>query len=334
MKKHATTILLFLIMFVGLGLLLYPPLADWYNSFHQSRAIARYTERVGHVEGEDYAAYKEAARAYNEGLVGKSVYKRAANPQTLGTGYDRLLQVDGEDSGIIAILEIPRIALTLPIYHGTSDTVLQVAVGHLQWTSLPVGGEGTHCAFSAHRGLPSAKLFTNLDLLEVGDIFTIRVLDEVLTYQIVQIPPPVEPHELDLLEIEEGRDLCSLITCTPYGVNSHRLIVRGERLNEERTEALAARVTADATELDRMIVSCVVAAPILVALLVVMLITTSPKRKKKKAAAKRITAEDLVRMADEEAGRTPAAAKDADVECAPEANEPLSQNNEEGGERP
>lgn len=308
MKKHATTILLFVIMFVGLGLLLYPPLADYVNSRSQSRAIARYTDRVDSGEETDYSEYWDAAHAYNERLVGINVVKRLSNASVWGEDYDSMLRVD--ESGIMGIIEIPEIAVTLPLYHGTSDMVLQVAVGHLQGTSLPVGGPGTHAAFSAHRGLPSAKLFTNLDQLDLGDTFTIRVLDEVLTYEIDQIVV-VEPHQVGALEIVEGMDYCSLITCTPYGVNSHRLIVRGHRV-ENSTAALAARVTSDATQIDPLIVTPIVAAPMLLILLIIMLVSTSPKRRKKKSAVRQLDAEEIVRAADEMD----------------------SQNNEQGGERP
>ena len=200
--------------------------------------------------------------------------------------------------------------MTLPLYHGTSDMVLQVAVGHLQGTSLPTGEPGTHTAFSAHRGLPSAKLFTNLDQLQLGDIFTLRVLDEIFTYEIDQIII-VLPHEVGSLNfVDDGRAYCSLITCTPYGVNSHRLIIRGHRV-ENSTAAQAARVTADATQIDPIIVTPVVAAPMLLVALVIMLIDTSPK-KKKKAALKNSSAEEIVQAA---------------------ATLP-DQNNEQGGERP
>ena len=305
MKKHTTTILLFVIMFVGLGLLLYPSIADFVNSFTQSRAIAIYNQSVAQDDDADYSAYWNAARAYNERLVGINVINRLNNPEAWAAGYDSMLKVG--DSQIMGVIEIPDIAVTLPVYHGTSDMVLQMAVGHLQGTSLPTGGAGTHTAFSAHRGLPSAKLFTNLDQLDLGDTFTLRILDEVLTYEIDQIII-VLPHQVDSLEIVEGMDYCSLITCTPYGVNSHRLIVRGHRV-ENSTAALAARITADATQIDPIIVTPIVAAPMLVVLLIIMLVSTSPKHRK--SARTKLSAEEIVRMATK----------------AP-------QNNEQGGERP
>lgn len=321
MKKHATTILLFAVMFVGLGLLLYPPLADYYNSFHQSRAIASYTQAVAADDGEDYTAYWEAARAYNEKLVGVNIINRLNAAGTKNDGYEQMLNVGGSD--ILGVIEIPEIAVTLPLYHSTSDMVLQVAVGHLEGTSLPTGDPSTHTAFSAHRGLPSAKLFTNLDQLMPGDLFTLRVLDEVFTYEIDQIII-VLPHQVDSLEIVEGMAYCSLITCTPYGVNSHRMIVRGHRV-ENSTAAQAARVTADAMQIDPLIVTPIVAAPMLVVLLIIMLVSTSPRKKRQKAANKAFTTEEIV------AQWKVSERKRSTIQPDDEKSENL---NEEGGERP
>lgn len=279
MRKHLTTILLFVVMFAGLALVLYPPLADWWNSFHQSRAIASYTQAVDSGEKNDYTEYWEAARAYNEKLKKRDIVSRLNDKSLVDAEYSQLLNVDG--SGILGIIEIPEIALTLPLYHGTDEAVLQVAVGHLEGTSLPTGGLGTHTAFSAHRGLPSAKLFTNLDQLERGDVFVLRVLDEILTYEIDQIQI-VLPHQVESLAIREDQDYCSLITCTPYGVNSHRLIVRGKRTSNS-TIAESIRITSEAMQIDPMIVAPIVAAPMLLVLLVIMLVNTSPKKKKSRA---------------------------------------------------
>lgn len=295
MKKHATTILLFVVMFVGLGLLLYPPLADYYNSFHQSRAIARYTGTIQYGEDTDYSEYWEEANAYNKTLERVDVVSRLLNAGTKDDGYERMLNVN--ESGIIGVIEIPDIAVTLPLYHSTSDAVLQVAVGHLEGTSLPTGEPGTHTAFSAHRGLPSAKLFTNLDQLEPGNIFTLRVLDRVFTYEVDQIRI-VLPHEVSCLSfVPDNNAYCSLVTCTPYGVNSHRLIVRGHRV-ENSTAAQAARVAADAVQIEPLLVTPIVAAPMLIVLLIVMLVSTSPKKKRAKAARKSFTTDEIVQQAD------------------------------------
>ena len=172
-------------------------------------------------------------------------------------------------------IELPSIDCSLPIYHGTEESVLQIAIGHLEWSSLPVGGESTHCVLSGHRGLPSAKLFTNLDKLQEGDVFLLRVLDEVLTYEVDQILI-VEPQEIAALQITEGEDLCTLVTCTPYGINTHRLLVRGHRI-ENAPEARLVRVTADAVQIEPLLVAPIVALPMLLLLLILLLLPKRPK---------------------------------------------------------
>ena len=179
--------------------------------------------------------------------------------------------------GIMGYIDIPGIDCSLPIYHGTEESVLQIAVGHLEWSSLPVGGESTHCVLSGHRGLPSAKLFTNLDKLQAGDIFLLRVLDEVLTYEVDQILI-VEPQETGALRIEKGKDYCTLVTCTPYGINTHRLLVRGHRIDNIE-EAKTVRVTADAIQIEPLLVAPVVAIPILLLLMILLLLPKQPRKK-------------------------------------------------------
>ena len=271
MKKHWSTILLILILLIGLSLLLYPTFADWWNAMHQSRAIASYTEEVAQIDKEQYDEIWSAAWEYNRSLTERR------NSYTLSDAqmeeYRRLLNVGG--TGIMGYIEIPAINCALPIYHGTDEAVLQVAVGHLEWTSLPVGGEGSHCVVSGHRGLPSAKLFTNLDRLVVGDTFTLRVLDEILTYEVDQILI-VLPDETQDLYIQPGQDYCTLVTCTPYGINSHRLLVRGHRV-ENAPQAHAVRVTSDAVQIDPLMVVPMVALPILLTLLIILLL---PKRRR------------------------------------------------------
>lgn len=262
MKKHLPTIMLILVFLVGLSLLLYPTVSDYWNSLHQSRAIATYAENVAELDNDTYDHLWAQAQAFNEGILSRSnLYALSEEEQEQ---YEQALDVSG--SGIMGYIEIPEIKCSLPIYHGTDEAALQIAAGHIEWTSLPVGGEGTHCVISGHRGLPSAKLFTNLDQLEVGDLFLLRVLDETLTYEVDQILI-VEPHELDALHIEEGKDLCTLVTCTPYGVNTHRLLVRGHRV-ENQEAAKIVRVTADAMQIDPVMVAPLVAAPMLLLLLV------------------------------------------------------------------
>lgn len=273
MKKYLPTILLVLAFLIGLSLLLYPTLSDYWNSLHQSRAIAAYSEEVSQLDTDRYRSYLEAAENYNQSLLGKANHFVLSDDQK--AGYPELLSVSG--TGVMGYIEIPSIGVSLPIYHGTDEEVLQIAVGHLEGSSLPVGGESTHCVVSGHRGLPSARLFTDLDKLAQGDIFLLRVLDEIMTYEVDQILV-VEPQEIDALKIIEGRDLCTLVTCTPYGINSHRILVRGHRV-ENAEEAQVVRVTADAAQVEPMIVAPILMAPILLCLLIFVML---PKPKKKR----------------------------------------------------
>ena len=273
MKKHGTTVILLLVLIAGLSLLLYPTLADWWNSMTQSRAVASYVEAVANIDEEQYAHLWDEAWAYNRSLTARNNAYLLNEEQK--ASYAKLLDIGG--LGIMGYIEIPSIGVVLPIYHGTDEAVLQVAIGHLEWTSLPVGGESSHCVVSGHRGLPSARLFTDLDKLVVGDTFMFRVLDEILTYEVDQILI-VEPHETDDLKIVEGEDLCTLITCTPYGVNSHRLLVRGHRVENQET-AVTVRVTADATQIEPAIVAPILAIPMLLVLLIGLLIP-KPRRRR------------------------------------------------------
>lgn len=233
MRKHLSTIVLVILLLIGLSLLLYPTVSDYWNSFHQTRAIATYAENVAALDNASYDAIWDAARQYNRNLCSRSNSFLLSEEQK--AEYESLLDISGQ--GVMGYIEIPEIDVSLPIYHGTEDPVLQVAVGHLEWSSLPVGGESTHCVLSGHRGLPSAKLFTNLDKLREGDTFLLRVLDEILTYEVDQILI-VEPQDTAALEIVEGQDYCTLVTCTPYAINTHRMLVRGIRVpynGEEET---------------------------------------------------------------------------------------------------
>ena len=240
---------------------------------HQSRAVASYVEQVANIDTDQYEHLWNRAWEYNASLAQRSNKYILTEEQK--AEYDQILDVGG--IGIMGYIEIPVIGVTLPIYHGTDEAVLQVAIGHLEWTSLPVGGESSHCVVSGHRGLPSAKLFTDLDRLVVGDIFMFRVLDEILTYEVDQILI-VEPHQVDPLHIEEGKDLCTLVTCTPYGINSHRLLVRGHRI-ENLEEAKSVRVTSDAIQIEPVIVAPIVAAPILLILLIGLMFQKPKKRR-------------------------------------------------------
>ena len=267
MRNKLTTILLVLAFFAGLSLLLYPTVSDYWNSLHASQAVADYAENVRNLEAEKYQQVLQDARNYNQMLPYKHT-TFALSEEEKGA-YDALLDISG--TGVMGYIEIPSIDISLPVYHGTEEGVLQIAVGHLEWSSLPVGGADTHCVLSGHRGLPSAKLFTNLDKLVVGDKFIMRVLDEVLTYEVDQILI-VEPTDVSTLMIEAGKDLCTLITCTPYGINSHRLLVRGHRI-ENQEEAQAIRVTSDAIQIEPLIVAPAVALPMLLVLLVILLVS-------------------------------------------------------------
>ncbi len=278
MKNKITTIFLSLAFLAGLSLLLYPTASDYWNSMHASKAVADYNAEVNQLTRTQYDEIWAAATAYNQSLQNRESDFYLTDEQK--EQYETLLDVSG--TGIMGYIEIPNIKLSLPIYHGTEDSVLQIAVGHLEWSSLPVGGKGTHCVLSGHRGLPSAKLFTNLDQLVEGDTFVLRVLDEVLTYQVDKILI-VEPEDTDALKVEEGKDLCTLVTCTPYGVNSHRLLVRGHRI-ENQAQAETIRVTSDAMQIEPLIVAPAVALPMLLILLIVLLL---PGNKKKSNGGKR-----------------------------------------------
>ena len=272
MKKHLSTIILVLVFFVGLSVMLYPTISDFCNEKRQSKAIVDYQSTIENMKEEDYTSFFKEASAYNKKLLNLNY------PFINGTkieGYDDILNING--NGMMGYITIPKIKVELPIYHGTSDAVLNVATGHLQGTSLPVGGKSTHCVLSAHRGLPSAKLFTSLDKMAVGDTFTITVLDKVLTYEVDQIKI-VLPHVVEDLYIEEGKDFCTLVTCTPYGINTHRLLVRGKRIATVEPEKVITVVT-DAYQIDPLIVTPAVAAPML-GLLLVYLLVKYRKRKR------------------------------------------------------
>lgn len=273
-KNRITTLLLALVFLAGLSLLLYPTVSDYWNSFHASRAVAAYAQEVADLNGEEYDRLLAAARDYNARVAQRS--NTFALTEEEAAEYQSLLNMDG--TGIMGYIEIPNIKLSLPIYHGTEESVLQIAVGHLDWSALPVGGEGTHCVLSGHRGLPSAKIFTNLDQLREGDTFTLRALDEVLCYEVDQIRV-VEPQDTDALLPEPGQDLCTLVTCTPYGVNTHRLLVRGHRI-ENPDSADAIRVTSDAMQIEPILVAPAVGVPL--ALLAVAALLLSDRRRKRK----------------------------------------------------
>ena len=275
MKRRIINFSLILVFLIGLSLLLYPSVSDWWNSMHQTRAIANYSETIATLDHSVYEEIWQRAGEYNAALAGRGIRWTLTDEERA----DYISQLDPGGTGIMGYIEIPKINCSLPIYHGTDAGVLQIAVGHIEGTSLPVGGESTHCVLSGHRGLPSAKLFTNLDQLETGDLFLLETLNETLTYEVDQILI-VLPNELDALQIEEGQDYCTLVTCTPYGVNSHRLLVRGHRV-ENQAEAKVIRVTAEAIQIEPLIVAPIVAIPMLLLLLVWLFIGTGRKKRRR-----------------------------------------------------
>lgn len=273
--KKLSTVLLIATFVAGLSLLLYPTVSNYWNTLHASRAVATYVDAVQNMGEDKRREMLQKAIDYNKSLTSDN--QRLTISSARRQEYESILDVDG--NGMIGYIEIPNVNITLPVYHGTNDDVLQIAVGHLDWTSLPVGGTSTHCVLSGHRGLPSAKLFTNLDQVKEGDTFVIRVLDEVLTYEVDQIRI-VEPAAVDDLMIENGKDYCTLVTCTPYGVNSHRLLVRGHRVENE-SESI--RVTSEAIQIEPLIVAPAIAIPTLIIIFVLLIASSNKKKRKQKS---------------------------------------------------
>lgn len=278
LKKNFTTLLLLTICLVGAGLIAYPTFSDWWNSFHQSRAVASYMEAVTDMDEERYEEILSDADAYNKKLSREGVRWNLTEEQE--KEYNSVLNIN--DSGIMGYIDIPKINITLPIYHGTDEAVLQIAIGHIDGTSLPVGGDSSHCIVSGHRGLPSARLFTDIDKLVEGDTFTMTVLNRTVTYEVDQIRI-VEPTDLSDLQISKGKDYCTLVTCTPYGINTHRLLVRGHRIENAQGDA---QVIADAMQIESIYIAPFIAVPILVLLVIMMLIHTGQSGRRKKSAQK------------------------------------------------
>ena len=272
LKKKLPTILLVLVFLTGVALLLYPTFADWWNSFHQSRAVASYMDSVSELDTERYEEILAEADAYNQKLAETGIIWTLEEEQE--KEYNDQLNIN--DSGIMGYIDIPKINITLPIYHGIDEEVLQVAIGHIAGSSLPVGGENTPCIVSGHRGLPSARLFTDLDKLVDGDTFTMTVLNRTVTYQVDQIRI-VEPTDLSDLLIEEGKDYCTLVTCTPYGINTHRLLVRGHRVANAQGDA---PVIADAMQIETIYIAPFLAVPILILLVIGMFILTGRQQRR------------------------------------------------------
>ena len=265
MKKKLSTILIVIILLSGLSLLLFPTLSDFLNNVSRAKDINTYADSVAEIDDDLYRKTWDDAVAYNARLAKLPAHWKLTDDEM--KEYDSLLDVAGR--GIMSTVEIPKLGCSLPVYHGTSNEVLQIAIGQLEGSSLPVGGKSTHCVMSGHRGLPSAKLFTSLDKLTVGDVFSIRTLDETLSYEVDEISI-VLPEETEKLQIVPGEDLCTLMTCTPYGINTHRLLVRGHRVENE--QANETRITADALQIDKTIVAPILAAPFMIALIIVVIV--------------------------------------------------------------
>lgn len=269
-KLKTATKILIIVCFIGLSLLLYPTVSNYLNEKNSTRAISTYVEQIDSYDEEQFKEAWSNAVVYNGDLAKQeNVFSL---PEEMVSRYQNNLNITG--TGIMGYIEIPKLNVSLPIYHGTSNSVLQRAIGHIDWTSLPVGGESSHCVVSGHRGLPSAKLFTDLDKLREGDTFELMILDTTLTYEVDQIRT-VLPDEVDELQIVNGKDYCTLVTCTPYGINTHRLLVRGHRIENIKG---AVRVVSEAVIIDELIVALIVAFPILF-LLFMMVMLKKPEKK-------------------------------------------------------
>ncbi len=271
-KRYIITISLFLAFFIGLLVLLYPTIAEQWNRKVQSHAIADYENIINDMTKENYDQLFQQADAYNQSIA--QIPYPFMNFDRV-EGYESLLNV--ANNGIIGHISIPNISVELPIYHGCSPAVLQIAVGHLQGSSLPVGGEGTHSVLSAHRGLPSARLFTDLDKLQEGDIFTVTVLDRLLTYQVDKISI-VDPDQVDSLYPVEGKDYMTLVTCTPYGINSHRLLVRGVRIENLKGQSVT-HIAPQAYLIEPLVVAPIAATPMLIILALIVILEPVKKDK-------------------------------------------------------
>lgn len=274
-KKYISTIIIAVIFLTGLGFLLYPTVSNLWNQVHQSRVIATYSKQVEKLDDSENKKMLKAARKYNKSLLKKSDHWKLSKKEK--KKYESLLDVSG--TGIMGYIEVPKIDCSLPIYHGTDEGALQIAIGHLEGSSLPVGGKSTHCVLSGHRGLPSARLFTDLDQMEEGDIFILNILGRKLAYEVDQIRV-VLPEEMSDLEIEEGKDLCTLVTCTPYGINTHRLLVRGHRTEyvEKKVEEEQKEVQTKKTDIRLMIAG---GAGVLILLIIIIVIVIKRRRKRR-----------------------------------------------------
>jgi len=269
MKKKLPIILSIVILIVGLAIFFYPTFANYWNSFRQTRAVASYAEEVENLNEEEYERMLAEAREYNEVIKSSGIRWQMSDADR--ESYEATLNLGG--TGMIAYIEVPKISVTLPIYHGTNDEVLLRSIGHIEGSSLPVDGEGVHCILSGHRGLPSAKLFSDLDKISEGDTFMIRTLNEVYTYEVDQINI-VEPSDLSMLTIDKTKNYCTLVTCTPYGVNTQRLLVRGHMIETEDEREIM--ILAEALQIKSTYIAAMIAVPVLI-LLAIVAVAFRPK---------------------------------------------------------
>lgn len=267
------TIILVAALVVGLGLLAYPSFSDYWNSFHQSRAVMSYAESVASMDTEEYERILNEARDYNAQLAEKGISWVLTDEER--AVYESRLNIGGD--GIMGYINIQKINVTLPVYHGTEEDVLQTSIGHMEQSSLPVSGESVHSMLSGHRGLPSARLFSDLDKIKEGDTFQVTVLNETTTYEVDHVWI-VTPEDLSHLTIDQGKDYCTLITCTPYGINTHRLLVRGHRIENVNGTAM---VVADAIQIRPVFIAPFLSVPLLAVLLVYVLVSTAVKNRKR-----------------------------------------------------
>lgn len=273
LRKYISTIILCITFITGLSLLLYPTVSNYWNAQHQTQAVVDYTERIEKMDDSEKLNEIGRAEDYNSMLIDNG--RRFSPNKEEKENYNSILSVD--DNGMMGYITVPELRLKLAIYHGVDESVLQVGIGHIEGSSLPVGGDSTHCVISGHRGLPSAKLFTDIDKLVVGDVFMLHVYDEMLTYEIDQILI-VEPEDYSALAIEEGKDYCTLITCTPYGINTHRLLVRGHRVENKAIDGT--RVTSDAIKVNKYLVIAGISILLLMMYYLLVLIVKLYKKKR------------------------------------------------------
>ena len=274
-KKRLPDVMLGALFLVGVLILTYPIVSDYWNSIQQGRAVARYDDEVAKMTPEDFSAMWREVEAYNREIASSTAGFHLSDEQF--ERYNSLLNLAG--AGMMGHIEIAKLGIDLPVYHTVEDPVLQTGIGHIPGSSLPAGGEDTHVLLSGHRGLPTSTLFTNLDKLGEGDLFTLHVLDRALTYQVDQIRI-VEPHEVQDLDVVDGQDYVTLITCTPYAINTHRLLVRGHRVDNIDGQYLPA----DAVRMDPILVSSLVAAPILIVLFVLYVTHMVRRRRRERSS--------------------------------------------------